>query len=386
MTTYISRSLMEHARDFDVTFSFAPSEFYRHPGVRLSHYMFTFCKSKGIGYLLFCSRVMGTYISYSGYVPYLDVEDGKPHYPDDDVFRVMCEHSAFCQDSDLFGLKLDDLKRAALKDDDSSKYNLTLFPNLDRLGSEVTYHNIPLVTTMSSALYGYRFKSDEGIVWISKNGLRIYRKRYGLEVSYEEDDKEVYTPIPRASIAAVCRDHGLYVYMDEKWIIASDNTFTPLCIYTDRSCLATSKLGTPKTAFFGKELKLLNSFNIHVPAAAKEEPQMSMRIQHGLSDGKLRLYYYDKQECVQETVLCDAPLADSLDWDIEPLERYGGRVIRHFCNGFDGELSLYRDSDGAKYMCVKIKALQTSALGNHFCRLAEDNGKPVYVRFFAMIA
>lgn len=102
MTTYISRSLIEHARDFDVSLSKAPTDFYRFSSASNSVFEFTFQKP-GIGSVLMQSRVPCTYFKYSGIVPYLDVMDGNENFPETDRFRVVCDHSAFCNDTDRFG-------------------------------------------------------------------------------------------------------------------------------------------------------------------------------------------------------------------------------------------------------------------------------------------
>ena len=102
MTTYISRSLVEHARDFDVALSKAPTDFYRYSGDATTQYLFKFQKP-GIGSVMMKSRVPCTYFKYSGVIPYLDVMDGKENFSEQEIFRVTCEHAAFCNDTDRFG-------------------------------------------------------------------------------------------------------------------------------------------------------------------------------------------------------------------------------------------------------------------------------------------
>ena len=107
---------------------------------------------------------------------------------------------------------------------------------------------------------------------------------------------------------------------------------------------------------------------------------------YGLVDGKLQLCYYDENDNVIETVMCDAPFADRLWFDISPKGSYHNSVIGYFRNGFDGMLYLYQDThDGTRYMCVCLDAVYTQDLGNGFRRMSPDNNKPIGVRFFSRL-
>lgn len=384
MTTYISRSLVEHARDFDVSLSKAPTDFYRYSSTPTPYYLFTFQKP-GIGSVLMKSRVPCTYFKYSGIVPYIDVMDGFDNLSYTERVYLTCEHTAFCNDTDRFGLSLDELKKHSLKKP------VTVFDKIQSVYP--VYNNIPLVGFMYSFLSSLSKSTERNIVWLSEHGVRYYDTYYGLEVSYVQGDVEVYTPLPKVSVSSVCRDYGLYVYLEDNWFIACDKSETPMSIYTDRRGLISDKLGSPRKEFFGTDLSLMCGFTIHVPKAKNESANGSfvqfpntMKLIHGLVDGKLKLCYYDENNNVIETVMCDAPFADNLLFDVVPMGSYHNSVIDFFRNGFDGLVYLYRDMcDGKRYMCVCLDAVYTQDLGNGFRRMSPDNNKPVCVRFFSRI-
>lgn len=385
MTTYISRSLVEHARDLDVSLSKAPTEFYRFSSVSDSMYAFTFQKP-GIGSVLMQSRVPCTYFTYSGIVPYMDVMDGKENFPETEIFSVVCDHAAFCNDTDRFGLSLDVLKRHA------SDQTVAVFDKVHSISP--VFHNIPLVGFMHSILVSLSKSADQNIVWLSEHGVRYYGMHHGLEVSYVQDDDDVYTPFPKVSVSSVCRDHGFYTYMEDHWLVACDKSETPMCIYTDRRGLRSEKLGSPRKEFFGTNLSFMYGFTIHVPKAANKTADgafvpfpKTMKLLHGLVDGKLQLCYYDDKDNVIETVMCDAPFADVLSFDIVPMGSYHNSVINFFRNGFDGIVYLYRDTcNGKRYMCVRLDAVCTQDFGNGFRRMSPDTNEPVCVRFFSCLA
>ena len=384
MTTYISRSLVEHARDFDIALSKAPTDFYRYSGDSITQCLFTFQKP-GIGSVLMQSRVPCTYFKYSGVIPYLDVSDGQENFPKDEILRVTCEHTAFCCDTDKFGLSVTELN------DHASQKSVSVYDEVQAVGC--VYNNIPLVGFMHSFLSSLSKSPDKNIVWLSEHGVRYYDTYYGLEVSYVQGDVEVYTPFPKVSVSSVCRDHGLNVYMEDHWFIACDKSETPMSIYTDRRGLLADKLGSPRKEFFGTNLLCMCGFTIHVPKSRKEQSDgrfvsfpKSMKILHELVDGKLQLCYYDEHGNVIETVMCDAPSADNLLFDIVPMGSYHSSVIDFFRNGFNGMFYLYQDTyDGTRYMCVCLDAIYTQDLGNGFRRMSPDNNKPVCVRFFSRL-
>ena len=384
MTTYISRSLVEHARDFDVSLSKAPTDFYRFSSASNSMYVFTFQKP-GIGSVLMQSRIPCTYFVYGGIIPYLDVMDGNENFPETGIFRVVCDHSAFCHDTDRFGLSLDELKKHA------SDQPVAVYDKIQRVYP--MFHNIPLVGFMHSILSSLSKSADQNIVWLSEHGVRYYGRYYGLEVSYVQGDVEVYTPFPKVSVSPVCRDRGFDVSIDDHWLVACDKSETPMCIYTDRRGLLNDKLGSPRKEFFGTNLSFMYGFTLHVPKAGNETANgefvqfpKSMKLLHGLVDGKLSLCYYDDNGNVIETVLCDAPFADRLWFDISPKGSYHNSVIDYFRNGFDGMLYLYQDThDGTRYMCVCLDAVYTQDFGNGFRRMSPDNNKPIGVRFFSRL-
>ena len=384
MTTYISRSLIEHARDFDVALSKAPTDFYRYSGDSINQCLFTFQKP-GIGSVLMKSRVPCTYFTYSGIVPYLDVMDGCDNLPYTENLYITCEHTAFCCDTDKFGLSVNELKKH------SSDQPVSMFDKIQ--GVYPVFHNIPLVGFMHSFLSSLSKSPDKNIVWLSEHGVRYYDTYYGLEVSYVQGNVEVYTPFPKVSVSSVCRDYGLYVYIDDNWLFACDKGETPMFIYTDRRGLLADKLGSPRKEFFGENLLCMCGFTLHVPKAGNESADGSfipfpktMKLVHGLVDGKLQLCYYDDNGNVLETVMCDAPFADRLLFDIVPIGSYHNSVIDYFRNGFDGLVYLYQDThDGTRYMCVCLDAVYTQDLGNGFRRMSPDNNKPIGVRFFSRI-
>ena len=384
MTTYISRSLVEHARDFDVSLSKATTEFYRFSSTSNSMYSFTFQKP-GIGSVLMQSRVPCTYIIYGGIVPYIDVFDGNDNFPENETLRITCDHTAFCHDTDRFGLSVDALRKYA------SPLLVPVYEKIQQVCP--VYHNIPLVGFMHSRLTALSKSPDRSIVWLSEHGVRSYGMYYGLEVSYTQDKDELYTPFPKVSVSSVCREHGLYVYMEDNWLVACDKSETPMCIYTDRRGLLNDKLGSPRKEFFGTNLSLMCGFTIRVPKSSNCNSDgsfipfpKSMKLIHGLVDGKMQLCYYDENDNVIETVMCDAPFADNLLFDIVPMGSYHNSVLDYFRNGFDGMLYLYQDvCDGKRYMCVCLDAVYTKDLGNGFRCMAHDNGKYVYVRFFSQL-
>ena len=381
MTTYISRSLVEHARDFDVLLSKAPTDFYRFSSASNSMYLFTFQKP-GIGSVMMKSRVPCTYFKYSGIVPYLDVMDGCDNLSYTERIYLTCEHTAFCNDTDSFGLSLDELKKHALKKP------VAVFDKIQSVYP--VYHNIPLVGFMHSILSSLSKSADQNIVWLSEHGVRYYDTYYGLEVSYVQGNVEVYTPFPKVSVSPVCRDSGFYVYIEDNWLVACDKSETPMFIYTDRRGLLADKLGSPCKEFFGTNLSLMCGFTIRVPKAGADGRFVpfpkSMKLIHGLVNGKFQLCYYDENDNVIETVMCDAPFADRLWFDIEPLGSYHNSVIDFFRNGFSGLVYLHQDtSDGKRYMCVCLDAIDTQDLGNGFRRMSPDNNKPIGVRFFSRI-
>lgn len=384
MTTYISRSLVEHARDFDVYLSKAPTEFYRFSSTSNSMYSFTFQKP-GIGSVLMESRVPCTYIIYGGIVPYIDVFDGNDNFPENKTLRITCDHTAFCHDTDRFGLSVDTLRKYA------SPLLVPVYEKIQQVCP--VYHNIPLVGFMHSRLRDLSKSPDRSIVWLSEHGVRSYKRYHGLEVSYVQGDAEVYTPFPNVSVSPVCCDYGFYAYMEDNWLITCDKSETPMSIYTDRRGLRNDKLGLPRKEFFGTSLSFMYGSTIHVPKAENETASgefvqfpKSMKLLHGLVDGKLQLCYYDDNDNVIETVMCDAPFADRLWFDISPKGLYHDSVIDYFRNGFDGMLYLYQDTyDGTRYMCVCLDAVYTQDFGNGFRCMAPDNGKYVYVRFFSQL-
>ena len=380
MTTYISRSLIEHARDFDIALSKAPTDFYRYSGGSITQYLFTFQKP-GIGSVMMQSRVPCTYFVYGGIVPYLDVMDGNENFPETEIFRVVCDHAAFCNDTDRFGLSLDDLKAHA-----SSQSS----PIYDRI-QEIcpVYRNIPLVGYMHSILSSIPKSADQGIVWLSEHGVRYYYRSYGLEVSYSTESTERYIPYPVVSVSPTCREHGLYVYTNDDWLVSCDKSQTPLCVYTDRTVL---RCGEPRYDFFGKDLSLICEFTIHVPRAEDIFSDgtlipfpKTMKLKHKLIGDCLRLCYQDESGNDIQSVLCNAPCADSLSFDIVPFGLYRSSVIGYFRNGFEGMISLYRDASDAKFMCVSLDAVNTQDLSDGFRRMSPDNNKPVCVRFFSRI-
>ena len=384
MTTYISRSLIEHARDFDVSLSKAPTEFYRFSSASSSVFEFTFQKP-GIGSVLMQSRIPCTYFVYGGIVPYLDVMDGNENFPETEIFRVVCDHAAFCHDTDRFGLSLDELKKHA------SDQPVAVYDKIQ--GVYPVFHNIPLVGFMHSILSSLSKSADQSIVWLSEHGVRYYGRYHGLEVSYVQGDAEVYTPFPKVSVSPVCRDYGFYVYMEDNWLVACDKSETPMSIYTDRRGLLADKLDSPREEFFGTNLSFMYGFTIHVPKSGNESADgrfipfpKSMKLLRGLVDGKMQLCYYDENDNVIETVMCDAPFADRLWFDISPKGSYHNSVIDYFRNGFDGMLYLYQDiHDGTRYMCVCLEAVYTQDLGNGFRSMSLDNNKPVCIRFFSRL-
>ncbi len=381
MTTYISRSLVEHARDLDVFLSKVPTDYYRNTGsTSNTKYLFTFEKP-GIGSILMSLRIPGTYLLFGGIVPYLDVCDGKENFPVNEKLRVICDHPAFCQDTDCFGLSLDDLKAHA-----SSQSS----PIYDRI-QEICpiYRNIPLVGFMHSILASIPKSADQGIVWLSQHGVRYYYRSYGLEVSYSLDGNELYNPFPVVSVLPTCREHGLYVYTNDHWLVSCDRSKTPMCVYTERTGL---RCGEARHNFFGKDLSFICGFTIHVPRADDKRSDgtmipfpKTMKLKHCMVGDCLRLCYQDESGNDIQSVLCNAPCADSLSFDIKPFGLYRSSVIGYFRNGFDGMLSLYRDISGEKYMCVSLDAVNTQDLSDGFRRMAPDNGQPVYVRFFSRI-
>ncbi len=383
MTTYISRSLIEHARDFDVSLSKAPTDFYRFSSASNSMCLFTFQKP-GIGSVLMQSRVPCTYFVYGGIVPYLDVMDGNENFSEREIFRVTCDHAAFCNDTDRFGLSLDELKKHA------SDQPVAVF---DKIRSVYPlYNNIPVVGFMHSILSSLSKSADQSVIWLSEHGVRCYGRYYGLEVSYVQGDAEVYTPFPKVSVSPVCRDYGFYAYIEDHWLVACDKSETPMSIYTDRRGLLADKLGSPRKEFFGTNLSFMYGFTLHVPKAGNEAADGSfipfpktMKLLHGLVDGKLQLCYYDEHGNVIETVMCDAPFADRLWFDISPKGSYHNSVIGYFRNGFNGMLSLYRDISGEKYMCVSLDAVNTQDLSDGFRRMSPDTETPVHVSFFSRI-
>lgn len=243
---------------------------------------------------------------------------------------------------------------------------------------------------MHSILSSLSKSADQSIVWLSEHGVRYYGRYHGLEVSYVQGDAEVYTPFPKVSVSPVCRDYGFYVYIEDNWLIACDKSDTPMFIYTDRRGLLADKLGSPRKEFFGTNLSLMCGFTIRVPKAGADGRFIpfpkSMKLIHGLVNGKMQLCYYDDNGNVIETVMCDAPFADRLWFDIEPLGSYHNSVIDYFRNGFDGMLYLYQDiHDGTRYMCVCLDAVYTQDLGNGFRRMSLDSNKPVCIRFFSRL-
>jgi hypothetical protein len=254
------------------------------------------------------------------------------------------------------------------------------------------FHNIPLVGFMHSILSSLSKSADQNIVWLSEHGVRSYGRYHGLEVSYVQGDVEVYTPFPKVSVSPVCRDYGFYAYMEDNWLVACDKSETPMSIYTDRRGLLADKLGLPRKEFFGTNLSFMYGFTIHVPKASNCNSDGSfvsfpktMRLLHGLCNGKLQLCYYDENDNVIETVMCDAAFADRLWFDIAPMGSYHNSVIDYFRNGFDGMLSLYRDISGEKYMCVNLDAVNTQDLSDGFRRMSPDTETPVHVSFFSRI-
>lgn len=381
MTTYISRSLIEHARDFDVALSKAPTDFYRYSGDATTQCLFKFQKP-GIGSVMMKSRVPCTYFTYSGIVPYLDVMDGCDNFPEAESLYVTCEHTAFCCDTDKFGLSVNELKKHA------SDQPVAMFDKIQSIYP--VFHNIPLVGFMHSFLSSLSKSPERNIVWLSEHGVRYYDTYYGLEVSYVQGDVEVYTPFPKVSVSSVCRDYGLYAYMEDNWLFACDKGDAQVCIYTDRRGLLADKLGSSRKEFFGTNLSLMCGFTIRVPKAGAGGRLIpfpkSMKLIHGLVDGKMQLCYYDENDNVIETVMCDAPFSDRLWFDIEPLGSYHNSVIDFFRNGFSGLVYLHQDtSDGKRYMCVCLDAVDTQDLGNGFRRMSPDNNKPIGVRFFSRI-
>lgn len=381
MTTYISRSLIEHARDFDVSMSKAPTDFYRYSSASNSMYVFTFQKP-GIGSVLMQSRVPCTYFVYGGIVPYLDVMDGNENFPETEIFRVVCDHAAFCNDTDRFGLSLDELKKHAFDQP------VAVFDKVRRVYP--VFHNIPLIGFMYSILSSLSNSADQSIIWLSEHGVRSYGRYHGLEVSYVQGNVEVYTPFPKVSVSPVCRDYGFYAYMEDNWLVTRDKSETSMSIYTDRRGLLNDRLGSPRKEFFGTDLSLMCGFTIRVPKAGADGRftpfPKSMKLIHGLVDGKMQLCYYDENDNVIETVMCDAPFSDRLWFDIEPLGSYHNSIIDFFRNGFSGLVYLHQDtSDGKRYMCVCLDAVDTQDLGNGFRRMSPDNNKPIGVRFFSCI-
>ena len=383
MTTYISRSLVEHARDFDVSISKAPTDFYRYSGDATTQCLFKFQKPGG-GYVLMKSHVPCTYFKYSGIIPYLDVMDGCDNLPSTEYLYLTCEHTAFCCDTDKFGLSVNELKNRA------SRKSVPAYDEIQSVSC--AYHNIPLVGFMHSILSSLSKSPDKNIVWLSEHGVRYYDTYYGLEVSYVQGDVEVYTPFPKVSVSSVCRDYGFYAYMEDNWLFVCDKAETSLGIYTDRRGILTDRLGSPRKDFFGSNLSLICSFSIHVQKTSNYNPDgsfvpfpKSMKILHELVDGKLQLCYYDDNGNVIETVMCDAPFADHLWFDIVPMGSYHSSVIDYFRNGFDGMLYVYQDVSGTRYLCVSMCATDTRDASNGFKRMALDNGQPVYVRFFSRI-
>jgi hypothetical protein len=308
--------------------------------------------------------------------------DGKENFSEQEIFRVTCDHAAFCNDTDRFGLSLDELKKHA------SDQPVAVF---DKVRSVYpVFHNIPLIGFMHSILSSLSKSVDQNIVWLSEHGIRSYGRYHGLEVSYVQGNVDVYTPFPKVSVSPVCRDYGFYAYMEDNWLVACDKSETPMCIYTDRHGLFNDRLGLPRKEFFGTNLSLMCGFTIRVPKAGANGRFIpfpkSMKLLRGLVDGKMQLCYYDENDNVIETVRCDAPFSDRLWFDIEPLGSYHNSVIDFFRNGFTGLVYLHQDtSDGTRYMCVCLDAVDTQDLGNGFRRMSPDNNKPIGVRFFSRI-
>lgn len=387
MEAYTTHSLLEYARDFEHLLTMKKCK-YTYPQKDIPPYTWRYDPNTSLGMILSASSFKGISFTHSGYMPILEVIDGNETNETDnetsetnEVRYYVGDHCDFCFEKKGFGL--------SLKHDIKSTYRdgIEMLEKLDRL----MFHQ-PVMTHEVYALMSFmRHKNEDGIVWISEHGMRIFSRGMGIEVlpNDVDADKETFNPLPIQSIIYLCEGiDGFAMAQDDAQYVFKDMTEMPRYVYVDKRVYARNNLKDLKPDYFFQDalfqLYSVGCFTVHIPSSGDLKDSIecdTVTISHCYNEeGKLLLTFKKVKGEVLKTVKCDAPFSAWLDKTLQTMHKQSD-VSKLLFRGFDGVIKLMKDQDGSAYIMLETTCRYEPASQHPLAAMIKDsNGRFVHAR------
>ena len=387
MEAYTTHSLLEYARDFDHRLTMKKCE-YTYPQKDIPPYTWRYDPNTSLGTIISASSFKGISFTHSGYMPILEVIDGNETNETDnetsetnEVRYYVGDHCAFCFEKNGFGLPL--------KHDIKSTYRggIEMLEKLDRL----TFHQ-PVMTHEVYALMSFmRQKNEDGIIWISEHGTRIFSRGMGIEVlpNDVDADKETFNPLPIQSVIYLCEGiDGFAMAQDDAQYVFKDMTEMPRYVYVDKSVYARKNFKYLKPDYFFKDamfqLHSVGCLTVHIPASGDLKDSIecdTVTISHcSNEEGKLLLEFKKVKGEVLKTVKCDALFSAWLDKPLQTMHKQSD-ISKLLFRGFDGVIKLMKDQEGNDYIMLETTCrYEPASIHPLAAMIKESNGRFVHAR------
>lgn len=387
MESYTTHSLLEYARDFDHRLTMKRCK-YTYPQKDIPPYTWRYDPNTSIGTIISASSFRGISFTHSGYMPILEVIDGNETNETDnetsetnEVRYYVGDHCAFCFEKKGFGLPL--------KHDIKSTYRggIEMLEKLDRL----TFHQ-PAMTHEVYALMSFmRQKDEDGIIWISEHGTRIFSRGMGIEVLPNDVDaeKETFNPLPIQSVIYLCEGiDGFAMAQDDAQYVFKDMTEMPRYVFVDKSVYARKNFKDLKPDYFFNDalfqLYSVGCFTVHIPSSGDLKDSIecdTVTISHCYNEeGKLLLTFKKVRGEVLKTVKCDAPFSAWLGKTLQTMHKQSD-VSKLLFRGFDGVINLMKDQDGSDYIMLETTCRYEPSSQHPLAAMIKDSyGRPVHAR------
>lgn len=387
MEAYTTHSLLEYARDFDHLLTMKNCE-YTYPQRDIPPYTWRYDPNTSIGTILSASSFKGISFTHSGYMPVLEVIDGNETNETDnetsetkEVRYYVGDHCAFCFEKKGLGFPLNhDIKS-------TYRGGIEMLEKIDRL----KFHQPVMTHEVYSLMSFMRQKNEDGIIWISENGTRIFSRGMGIEVlpNYVDADKETFNPLPIQSVIYLCDGiDGFAMAQDDAQYVFKDMTEMPRYVFVDKSVYSQKNFKHLKPDYFFKDamfhLHSVGCFTVHVPSSGDLKDSIecdTVTISHCPNEeGKLLLTFKKVKGEVLTTVKCDAPFSTWLDKKLQTMHKQSD-ISKILFRGFDGILKLMKDQKGSDYIMLETTCChEPSSLHPLAAMIKDSYWRPVHAR------
>ena len=389
MKAYTTHSLLEYARDFDLRLICKRCEFsIPTPTYEFKPYTIRHDYETCMGTVLCPSSLRGIYFSHSGFMPVLEVTTGEECEEDETkrdksgVRYFVGEHCVLCADKDGFGFPLDKPIDNPYRDgiDMIEKVNHLTFTQ-------------PAITHLVFSIISFMLeKNEDGIAWLSDNGMRIFSRGLGVEVLWDGIDveKETFSLFPIQALFYLCYGFDSFAMaQDDRQFVFRDMTECPRYIYVDKGVYTQKRFNHLHPDYFFDDavfkLKTIGCFTVHIPECGtwRDVSGCDTVTICPQENGKLKIVFEDFKGNIVREVTCDVPCPTWFTKPVKTIHRQS-RVCGVFMCGFDGMIGFAEDQEGTPYITIETTCKHPTESFHPLAAMTPED-KSVHVRIVANV-